>query len=296
MKRCNQCWKTLPASAFKPGRGKDGLQQDCIACRGKYNGWHKKSLDEKLRTRAPRKDPKQAGRVLFTLRSGNAKTGPIPITISERGTCPSACAFYEGACYAEYHKLGWHWRLLSEGKRGIPWAAFLDKIAGLPEGQLWRHNEAGDLAGEDGNIDRVKLAQLVAANAGRRGFTYTHKPMFRRGGVTVALANVMAVDHANKRGFTINLSADTISEADKLRALEIAPVVLTVPVDAVLPRKTPGGHRLVMCPAQTNQMTCEECGLCAEQRKSIVVFRAHGQAVGMVTELLRRKRDTELRV
>ena len=56
-------------------------------------------------------------------------------------------------------------------------------------------------------INPRMLAELVAANRGKRGFTYTHKPPSQE---------CAAIRRANRNGFTINLSADTLEEEDKL--------------------------------------------------------------------------------
>jgi hypothetical protein len=53
-------------------------------------------------------------------------------------------------------------------------ADFLQAIRSLPAGQLWRHNQAGDLPHSGGRISRRFIRGIVAANRGRRGFTYTH--------------------------------------------------------------------------------------------------------------------------
>jgi len=53
--------------------------------------------------------------------------------------------------------------------------ALLDAIRNLPEGTLWRHNQAGDLYSQDQEtIDEDSLMKIVDANQGRCGFTYTH--------------------------------------------------------------------------------------------------------------------------
>jgi hypothetical protein len=135
---------------------------------------------------------------------------------------------------------------------------------------LWRHNQAGDLPGVDGEIDAVALRALVRANKGKRGFTYTHKPM--------TPANVRAVKSANDSGFTINLSADTLEQVDALKALNVGPVVVVLPWDQKENIQTAAGHGVVICPAVTrDNVTCESCGLCAwKDRKVVIGFPAHG--------------------
>jgi hypothetical protein len=171
--------------------------------------------------------------VQFTPKSTNAKVGAMPVSTTSKNTCPDACPLKGQGCYADGGPLSIVWRALSKATPGtsyaLPrgnayahtWEGFTRQIAALPEGTLWRHNQAGDLPGENDAIDAQALAMLVRANEGRNGFTYTHKPMVGD--------NVRAVSEANAAGFTINLSADTLSEADELAALNVGPVVVVLP-------------------------------------------------------------------
>lgn len=109
----------------------------------------------------------------FVKVSANSKTGPIPVTYSERETCPPSCPHYRADCYAEDYYTRMTWDKVTQ--RGGDLAALCDAVAALPEGQLWRHNVAGDLMGEGEHVDAAALGELVRANIGRRGFTYTHK-------------------------------------------------------------------------------------------------------------------------
>lgn len=212
-------------------------------------------------------------RVHLTLVSGNSKTGKIPVSTSSRDTCPPSCPHYEQSCYAKHHKLGLHWAKVTEKKRGTEdWLAFCSSVAGFKPGQVWRHNQAGDLPGAGESIDALQLDMLAIANAGRRGFTYTHKP------VLDDAANALAVKRANASGFTVNLSADSLEQADAYAELGIGPVVTTLPSDAPRGLKTPSGRHIVICPAQErDDVTCASCKLCTvASRKSIVGFKAHG--------------------
>lgn len=206
----------------------------------------------------------------FSRVSTNAKTGPIPVSTSSAETCPDACSFKGSGCYAEAGPLALHWRKVSDGSRGSDFNSLLDHIRALPKGQLWRHNQAGDLPGLGDAIDAEALGQLVRANRGRRGFTYTHKP------ITEETCGPIAA--ANREGFTINLSADNLAQADRLAGLGIAPVVVVLPSDQTAPLRTPEGRKVAICPAVlSDNVTCASCGLCAEVgRKSIIGFPAHG--------------------
>lgn len=217
-------------------------------------------------------------RVLFTLKSQNSKTGPIPVSTTTQDTCPPACPFMGSGCYAESGPMSFTWKRLTRGGiAGKTWHEFCAMVEKLPSNQLWRHNQAGDLPGRGNTIDIEALGQLVAANVGKRGFTYTHKPVGFHD--LESTFNAKAVYLANQRGFTVNLSADSLSEADELARLKIGPVVVVLPRDAPdKGNRTPAGRHVVVCPAQLKDgITCETCKLCAiGSRKSIVGFKAHG--------------------
>jgi len=163
-----------------------------------------------------------------------------------------------------------HWRAVTAGDRGMQWTEFCDAIAQLPAGQLWRHNQAGDLPGLDNSINPAALDMLVAANAGRRGFTYTHKP--------ATADNLAQIKAANAAGFTINLSANDLAHADALADTGAGPVVTILPIDAGAKNRTPAGRLVVTCPAQLrDDVSCADCQLCARaDRPTIVGFLAHG--------------------
>jgi hypothetical protein len=151
------------------------------------------------------------------------------------------------------------------------YADFLDKIAALPEGQLWRHNQAGDLPGNGLEIDGAALGDLVKANQGRRGFTYTHyNPRQGR--------NAAYIKGCNDFGFTVNLSANTPEHADELAALNLGPVVTVLPIEQKENTLTPGGRKIVVCPATIrDDVSCATCKLCAiSNRAAIIGFPAHG--------------------
>lgn len=205
--------------------------------------------------------------VHLTLKSANVKTGPIPVSTTTRDSCPADCAM-KAECYAASGPLALHWAAVSAGTRGTSWGQFCETIAQLPDGQLWRHNQAGDLPQVDGTVDAVKLGQLVAANSGRRGFTYSHHR---------DAASIAWIRHANNWGFTVNLSANNLADADTLASHNAGPVVVVLPSTATVNLKTPAGRAVVICPAtQRDDVSCATCQLCQRQRSSIVGFPAHG--------------------
>ena len=253
--------------------------------------------------------------VQFTLASRNIKVGKMPVSTTDKASCPDACPLKRdpitggnGPCYAMGGPLGMIWDALSRAipgklvKRGnqmlstMTWDGFCNTVSELALGTIWRHNQAGDLPGENDAIDTIALDKLVQANKGKRGFTYSHKPIVGPHGAT----NAAAIKAANEQGFTINLSGDNLREADELLAANIGPVVVVLPIEAQRAQakdgtwleslehyrartndiKTPNGAKVAPCPATYRDDTaCIDCQLCQRQKRNVVVgFPAHGQS------------------
>lgn len=216
--------------------------------------------------------------VALTLKSRNGKTGPIPVSTTISASCPQACPLSDGACYAKHGPLGMYWRKVDRKEAGASWKAFVSAIADLPGGQLWRHNQAGDLPGRGNRINFSQLRALVKANTGKRGFTYTHKPL--------TPTNMRIIAEANQNGFTINLSANNPAHADKLAELNIGPVVTVLPQDQTINTETPDGRKIVVCPATIrDNVSCRSCGLCQKQNRPIIGFPAHGVSKAKATKI-----------
>ena len=210
--------------------------------------------------------------VHLTPSSKNVKTGPIPVSTTGAQSCPNSCPFKGNGCYAQGGPLAMHWRKVTNGERGGEWAEFCDKVKAFPAGQVWRHNQAGDLPGDGENIDMQALWQLTQANTGKTGFTYTHYDVENNA------HNATAVEHANLYGFTVNLSANDLVHADKLHALNIGPVAVVLDSDQNENLETAAGNQVVICPAtQRDDITCATCKLCAREARGVIVgFPAHG--------------------
>lgn len=218
----------------------------------------------------------------FTRVSSNKKTGPIPVTMSARSTCPDSCPFKGGMCYGEVGPVRIHWDRVSRGTAGTEWDELLVKVMSIPRGSLWRHNQVGDLPGEGDALDCVALGELVQANRGRKGFTYTHKPL-------TTAEERWAVRRANELGFTVNLSGNDMAHADKLCDMDMGPVVCVLPKDTDAKAvKTPAGRTVMVCPATYRDgVTCASCGICQKADRSFIVgFPAHGGRAKLYDGLL----------
>lgn len=217
----------------------------------------------------------------LTLVSSNAKTGPIPTSTSDRETCPTTCPFYFKGCYAKSGPQAIHWRKVSNAERGVVWSEFIAQIRNIQRGQIWRHNVSGDLQHNNGDIDYIKLRQLIDANKGRRGFTYTHHVLNDH--------NLICIQNANSLGFTVNVSTESVEVADQVMTQHGIPAVAVVNSEKTDRfYRTESGRKVITCPATIHEnVTCATCGLCQQSdREFIIAFPAHGTAKKTVNEIV----------
>lgn len=212
----------------------------------------------------------------LTKKSSNAKTGAIAVSTTSKDSCPAGCPFKRNGCYADGGPLAMHWAKISDGDRGVGLSEFCRQVSGLPRGRMFRHNQAGDLPGPK------DLRAIVRAARGLVAWTYTHKRL--------TAENVRAWARAVAEGFVVNVSANSVAEVDSATETGL-PVVCVLPVDET--RKvvrTPGGNRVVVCPAVMGDTTCESCGngvpLCARGDRSYAIgFPAHGSSKRKASEV-----------
>src|SRR5215475_5956357 len=128
--------------------------------------------------------------------SKNGKTGPIPVSTTSHNSCPPTCPLMKNGCFGDNFPLSLHWDKVSSGERGMNLDQFCHRIAALPDGQIWRHDQVGDLPGDKGKLDGPKVRKIARANKRKRGFTYTHYlPSIGN--------NAEIVRSANQAGFVI---------------------------------------------------------------------------------------------
>ena len=199
-----------------------------------------------------------------------SKLGNMFRTYSDSDTCPSTCPLKDAGCYAKTGPTSWVWKKVDAGNNVTDWNGLCSSVKRLSQGEIWRHNVAGDLPHSDGSIDNTALDALTRANRGKRGFTYTHHLPTEE--------NVQAVSKANQDGFTINLSANGLHQVDAYADTGL-PVVTILPIDAPKVQRTAQGRKVVVCPAVSNpdKVTCKSCGICANPNRGYVIgFPAHG--------------------
>lgn len=255
--------------------------RNCAPCRARIQ-LHHADRGAYHASRTPRASLTPADNVLrvaWVPASANRKLGGIPSAMTTPSTCPPSCGMYGKGCFAETGMTAAHWK--RAGQHGLLWPAFLEKVRALPLGQVWRYAVAGDLPGVGDDLDVQRLAELVDVAGRTCGHTFSHKPL--------RLARERAaVRDANRGGFTINLSANSTADVDRLMSLRIGPVATIILPGTRTGDRTPGGHRIVVCPAQTEaKLTCADCRLCSvPTRLGVVGFFPHGNMAKQIARRL----------
>ena len=138
------------------------------------------------------------------------KVGDMPTSYSPRKTCPDTCSLKKNGCYGEKFPIRLHWDRYSNDQNDN-WNEFVESVRKFRQEnpkRLWRYNIVGDIVGNNTKIDFPRLKKLVKANNAGDVIAYTHK--------YVREENLAHIRYAVKRGFNINLSADTTEDAISL--------------------------------------------------------------------------------
>ena len=116
------------------------------------------------------------------------------------------------------------------------------------------------------------LKELVDANksSDAKGYTYSHHKLHSH--------NLEALKYANKNGFTVNASCESLSQCDDAINSGLPAVCVVNSDKSKCPETTPQGRKVTICPAQLHdKVTCSNCQLCSHSNRSnVVAFLAHG--------------------
>lgn len=252
------------------------------------------------KTTSKSSEPKQYPKFLLTHKSKNQKTGLMSVSTSPFQTCPVTCPFLENGCYANAGPLKFWWSRCSDSKEQLytGYLAFLERVKNeVPEGEYWRHNQAGDLLplSDRERIDRIAALRLASANKGKRGYTYTHFGVIEQKGTSQLSAthNREVVEEMNSQGFVVNVSTNNMEHADLVLDSGInAPVSTILPevfhTDKIKRTSTPSGRTVITCPATIrDDINCKQCGLCMNSnRETIIGFPAHGHGKRVVENVI----------
>jgi len=223
----------------------------------------------------------------FVKKSGNKKTGFMPVTYNSRLSCPVSCIFKKdngGGCYAEtgyYTRLNWD--KVTSGERGGTFKELLNNIKALKPGTIWRACVAGDIpSNKKGEISRTYIKGITEANKGLKGYTYTHNRLDIG-------ENISLLKTANKQGFTVNISTESEAAADNAVLNNLPAVIVVKSTETRRAWFTKNKNKILVCPAQdeTKNVNCIDCGLCQSRPKNLIIaFKAHGNQAKKIDNIL----------
>lgn len=177
---------------------------------------------------------------MLVLKSNNEKTGPMCVSTSPMWTCPRSCPFRSHGCYGAYGPVFIWWKRISQisGDSEKSYKEFLQRCREeIPDGEFWRHNQAGDFIPASGFNDRISERHaflLARASKGKRAFSYTHYPVVKIPNVSQSTIDInrFVIESLNAEGFSVNVSANSLAHAD-----DIVNSGLQAPVTTLLPRR-----------------------------------------------------------
>ena len=221
----------------------------------------------------------------FVKKSGNKKTGYMPVTYNSRLSCPNSCIFKKengGGCYAEtgyYTRLNWD--KVTSGERGGSFKELLQNIKSLKPGTIWRACVAGDIPSNNkGEISRTYIKGITEANKGLKGYTYTHNRLDIG-------ENISLLKTANKQGFTVNISTESEAAADNAVLNSLPAVIVVKSTETRHSWFTKNKNKILVCPAQTSGVNCIDCQLCQHRAKNLIIaFKAHGNQAKKIDKIL----------
>ena len=219
----------------------------------------------------------------FVPKSGNKKTGFMPVTYNSRLSCPNSCIFKNNGCYANYYHTRINWDKVTSGERGGTFKELLNNIKALKPGTIWRACVAGDIpSNSKGEISRTYIKGITEANQGLKGYTYTHNRLDIG-------ENISLLKTANKQGFTVNISTETEAAADNAVLNSLPAVIVVKSTETRRSWFTKNKNKILVCPAQdeTKNVNCIDCGLCQSRPKNLIIaFLAHGNMSKLIDKIL----------
>lgn len=209
-------------------------------------------------------------------KSGNGKTGPIPVTYRPERTCEPTCPLLGAGCYGT----GRIFAMADKYSRTMTREEVTAKLRERPKNPtrkvlpIVRDRVVGDVVtvGADGaivfDIDYVESIADVVTAENLTPFGYSHA--WRR-------MTADDVDRTRASGYVLNASCETVGDVEEAIGMGLP---ATVANDDIAEGTMIAGKRVVTCPAQTREnVDCASCGLCAKpDRKAVIRFEIHGTA------------------
>lgn len=209
-------------------------------------------------------------------RTGNAKVGPVSVTMASQASCPSDCPWLHSGCYAESGPQGIHTSRLNKSTdtdAELIARTEARAILGLSGTRPLRLHVVGDCR----TSNAARILGYAVTKYMQPVWTYTHawrtvaRDAWGRISVLASCETAAQVREAHKRGYATAL------------------VVAEHTSDSAY---TVDGIKVVPCPQQTGKSeNCTTCRLCWDDGKlkaigATIGFSAHGARAKRIQERL----------
>lgn len=208
--------------------------------------------------------------MFLVMHSANAKIGDLAATyLPIEATCPTTCPHKGNGCYAQGGNVGFHVHRLEKATKGLKSYDLIRKEAREiikagkdANGRSLRLHVSGDV--------RTNATARLLGNAAIRwiGKVYTYTHSWRQ------------VTRSSWGPISVLASCETLQQASQAWEKGYAAAVI-VPEHKSDKAYTVGDMKVIPCPQQTREVTCEKCGLCMSdamlhKQKAVIAFAAHG--------------------
>ncbi len=215
--------------------------------------------------------------ILYIKNSKNSKIGNIDATYAPiNKTCPSSCKLKGSGCYAELSFTGIHNKRIESNSKDQSKLDLANEEADLiinnsfdnSKSKYLRLHVSGDSTTIRGTKKLAKAADFWIKNNDEYVYTYTHAWNY--------------VKRSNWGKISVLASVESVEQISKARIAGYAPAVV---VPEHLGKKaylsSDKVTTLIPCPAQTSDVTCEQCKLCMKsdwlfKNNKGIAFAAHG--------------------
>jgi uncharacterized protein YlaI len=218
-------------------------------------------------------------KALVVEKTSNRKVGDCSVTMAAQISCPPTCPFLKNGCYAEHGLQGIHTR-----RQNAKQISALDEarqeakaINAMSGKRPLRLHVVGDCATNVAAKTVSKAAEGYTAKHSKPVWTYTH-----------AWRNV---DRPSWRGVSVLASCESTKQAHEAMQRDYAACMTVAAHPADGKAFTQDGLKVIPCPEQTRNATCDTCRLCWDDgalkaRNAIISFAAHGTGAKRVRESL----------
>ncbi len=219
--------------------------------------------------------------MFLVTKSANSKIGNIAATyLPIKQTCPNSCALKETGCYARTSYVGMHVARLEsqcEGESAYDLvrkeAREIEAYGPKAKGKMLRLHVSGDA--------RTEKSAALLGNAAEKwnGKVYTYTHAWRE------------VSRSAWKNVSVLASVENIDDAKLAIEKGYAPAIIVSHHESEK-AYFKDGIKVIPCPSQTKNITCEQCRLCMNDKmlynqKAVIAFAAHGVSKKKVLTVLK---------